>query len=429
MDKRGDSFLSEVTKHVRSKEAKKFIRAELEDHLNEAKNSLKEKGFNNVEAENKAVEQMGSPILLGEKLNKLHRPMIDWWLIILLIIIMGLSFTPVLSLWSTEHTDMSYILRSRIFTVVLGLAIVFGMMRFDYRKLEKYGWVFYLFGVLLLLSLLLFPTHVLNGELVIINGFFTIRSFMALPFLFLAWASFFNNSKLKVWQFVLLFLLSLYLFLVMANFPVTCIYISMVFVMLWWSKLVKKKILLITVLSFFFAGWIIWGNLETYQLDRIMAFLNPENYATEEGYMYLVNREMITSAGWFGTTGLEEFTHQAHTDFVLASLIYDYGYLFAIMLVFVLSLFVTRMFIIANGIQHHFAKLLLVGAITLFVVPVVYNVGMTLGLLPIISISLPFISYGEMPTLFNTFLMGISLSIFRRKSLLIGEVHKGKKNV
>lgn len=72
---------------------------------------------------------------------------------------------------------------------------------------------------------------------------------------------------------------------------------------------------------------------------------------------------------------------------------------------------------IAYKINDGYGKLLLVGGVTLFVFHFVYNVGMILGILPRVSISLPFISYGLIPTLFHAFIMGIVLSVYRRKDI------------
>ncbi|MCZ0874944.1 FtsW/RodA/SpoVE family cell cycle protein [Peribacillus sp. AS_2] len=420
MKKRQDSFLKEVTNHIKSKEAKKFIATELEFHLEKSKNTWKEKGLNEIDAEDKAVEQMGSPIKIGQELNKLHRPRIDWLMVILLVTTMGLGFLPIVSLGNAGFMDVNHFLRNKVIFVILGAAVAFGMMMIDYRKLEKQGWLFYTIGVIILLIINFFSNTIINAAAFVRIGSITIESFMAVPFFFLSWTSFFNNSRLKVWYLGSLFLLSFYLFLTVASISTVFIYTIMVFVMLWWSKVDKKNALIITVVPIclsMIGGLFIWSSIEDYQKERLLGYLNPENYANGAGYTYLHLKELISTAGWFGTTENKEFIESAHTDLVFASLTYYYGYLFATILVFILSLFTARMIVISYKINNHYGKLLLVGGIALYVAQFIYNVGMTLGLFPITSISLPFISYGLMPTLFNAFLMGIVLSVYRRKDL------------
>lgn len=410
MNKKGERFLKEVTNHIKSKEAKDLVATELDFHLKQAKNMWIEKGLSEEVAEDKAVEQMGSPIKLGRELNKLHKPKIDWFLLILLVAAMGLGFLPIVALGHTND-----LLLNKVIFVILGIATAIGMMLLDYRKLERLGWLFYTTGVLILLTIKCFPSGYVNGEALIKIGPITIDCLMTIPFFFLAWASFFNNSRLKFMHLLMLYVFSLYLFLTTSILVPIFIYITMVFVMLWWSKLGKKTAWLITmlpILPFIIRDLFSWSAVKEYRIARILGFLNPEH-----DLWYLRLKEAMSSAGWFGTYGNIKSIPAAHTDFVFASLTYYYGYVLALVLVIILSLFAVRIMNIAYKINDGYGKLLLVGGVTLFVVHFICNVGMILGLLPRVSISLPFISYGLVPTLFHAFIMGIVLSVYRRKDM------------
>ncbi|HDR5274099.1 TPA: FtsW/RodA/SpoVE family cell cycle protein [Bacillus thuringiensis] len=382
MNQKGERFLKEVTNHIKSKEAKDLVATELDFHLKQTKNMWIEKGLSEEVAEDKAVEQMGSPIKLGQELNKLHKPKVDWFLIGLLVAAMGLGFLPVIAL---GHADL---LMNKVIFVILGVTTAIGMMLFDYRKLERLGWLFYTIGVLILLMIKCFPTASLNGEPLLKIGSVIIDCLMTIPFFFLGWASFFNNSRLKFIHLLMLYLFSLYLFLTTSTLLPLFIYITMVFVMLWWSKLGKKTAWLITILPIvplIIRDLLSWSAVKEYRMARILGMLNPEHEL-----WYLRLKEAMSSAGWFGTYENIKSIRAAHTDFVFASLTYYYGYVLALVLVVILSLFVI-----------HF----------------ICNVGMTLGILPRVSISLPFISYGLIPTLFHAFIMGIVLSVYRRKDI------------
>ncbi|MBJ8152317.1 MULTISPECIES: FtsW/RodA/SpoVE family cell cycle protein [Bacillus cereus group] len=409
MNKKGERFLKEVTNHIKSKEAKDLVATELDFHLKQTKNMWIEKGLSEEVAEDKAVEQMGSPIKLGQELNKLHKPKVDWFLIGLLVAAMGLGFLPVIAL---GHADL---LMNKVIFVILGVTTAIGMMLFDYRKLERLGWLFYTIGVLILLMIKCFPTASLNGEPLLKIGSVIIDCLMTIPFFFLGWASFFNNSRLKFIHLLMLYLFSLYLFLTTSTLLPLFIYITMVFVMLWWSKLGKKTAWLITILPIvplIIRDLLSWSAVKEYRMARILGMLNPEH-----DLWYLRLKEAMSSAGWFGTYENIKSIRAAHTDFVFASLTYYYGYVLALVLVVILSLFAVRIMNIAYKINDGYGKLLLVGGVTLFVIHFICNVGMTLGILPRVSISLPFISYGLIPTLFHAFIMGIVLSVYRRKDI------------
>ncbi|OJE39015.1 cell division protein FtsW [Bacillus proteolyticus] len=415
MNKKGERFLKEVTNHIKSKEAKDLVATELDFHLKQTKNMWMDKGVSEEIAEDKAVEQMGSPIKLGRELNKLHKPKVDWFLLMLLVAAMGLGFLPVIA-----FGYMNDLLMNKVISVVLGIATVVVMMLLDYRKLERLGWLFYTIGVLILLILNCFPSVRVAGEPLIKIGPVAISRLMAVPFFFLAWASFFNNSRIKVIHLVALYLFSLYLFLIGSALSTMFIYIVMVFGMLWWSRLGKKKATIITAVPiclFIFGVFSYWPSVKSYHWPTFLAYINPERDARGAGFMYIRLKEVMSSAGWFGTYGDTKFIPTADTDFVFASLTYYYGYVLALILILILSLFVVRLVAISYKINDRYGKLLLVGGMTLFVVQFIYNVGMILGLLPIASISLPFISYGLTPTVFHALLMGIVLSVYRRKDI------------
>ncbi|MGE1046183.1 FtsW/RodA/SpoVE family cell cycle protein [Bacillus sp. GMs2/1] len=410
MNKKGERFLKEVTNHIKSKEAKDLVAAELNFHLKQAKNMWMDKGLSEEVAEDKAVEQMGSPIKLGRELNKLHKPKVDWFLLILLVAAMGLGFLPVLVFGYTND-----VIINKVIFVILGVVTAIGMMLLDYRKLERMGWLFYIIGVVVLLILYCFPNASMIGESLIQIGPIAIDCLMAVPFFFLAWASFFNDSRLKFMHLLMLYVFSLYLFSTISILLPIFIYITMVFVMLWWSKLGKKTAWLITILPilpFIVRDLFSWSAVKEYRIARILGFINP---AHDQWDLRL--QEAMSSAGWFGTYGNIKSIRAAHTDFVFASLTYYYGYVLALVLVVILSLFAVRIMNIAYKINDGYGKLLLVGGVTIFVIHFICNVGMTLGILPRVSISLPFISYGLIPTLFHAFIMGIVLSVYRRKDI------------
>ncbi|MFJ5768697.1 FtsW/RodA/SpoVE family cell cycle protein [Psychrobacillus sp. NPDC093180] len=418
------SYLMEVQNQIRSKEAKEFVSAELNYHITAMKSEWINKGLNEEDSEEKAVKQMGNPITLGQRLNKLHRPKVDWLTIILLVITLGLSFLPMLSLgnyFSDEAMSMGYYAKHKMIFVLLGGFVAFGMMMVDFRKLEKQGWLFYGIAMIILLLLAFFPSDMINGLPIIIIGSLRIESLMAIPFLFLAWASIFNDKRVKIWQMGILVIIPCYFLFKMPSISTIYIYGVMVLVMFCWSQFSRKTILssLIFLISFFLIiGFIFWKASATYQKSRLQAFLNPEQYADTFGYMILYIREILSKAGWFGNAMSTEFIPTPHADFVFVNLTSYFGWIFAITLVFILSLFIVRIIVIARKVHHSYGKFLLIGAVALYSVQLVTNIAMMLGFLPMISMSLPFISYGLMPTLFNAFLIGVVLSVYRRKDLV-----------
>ncbi|AMQ06403.1 FtsW/RodA/SpoVE family cell cycle protein [Sporosarcina psychrophila] len=414
MGKRRLSFLNEVRDQIKSREAKDFVEIELDYHIKEAKSHLLTKGIDETEAEEKAVGQMGSPVMLGQQLNKLHRPKVDWLTVVLLITTMGIGFLP---LFSLGYMNNGHFAIYKIIFVLLGAGGALGLMLINYRELEKLGWLFYTIGVLVLIMIKALSKGFVFGTSVVEIGPVTIESVMSIPFFFLAWASFINNKRLKIWHLGMLFVLSFYLLFTIPSTSTAYIYTVMVFAMVWWSKYSRKTILVITILtssSFIIFGLILWPLLAFYQKLRLLEFINPEKYPTATT-LYI--KERMSQAGWFGNSMNKETIVDAHTNFVFVSFTYHYGWLFGIALVVLLSLFASRIVVVLRKIKDPYGKLLLIGAIALYTIQFVSNIGMSLGYFPMISMSLPFISYGLMPILLNAFLIGVVLSVYRRKDL------------
>ncbi len=410
------SFLAEVTRQISSKEAKANVEKELSYHLQEAKKYWLDKGLTDIEAEEKAVKKMGDPFQLGAKMNKLYRPKVDWLLLLLLVTVMILGFLPVLSMDSSQAELQDSFIRNRIIFGLLGIALAIGIMYFDYRKLKRWGWAFYLIGIAILYGLRLFPSYTINGEPYIaipMLGLF--NCWIALPFFLLAWAQFFQNKKLKIWQLFLLFIYSFYLFLMVPDLAISFIYGMTVLIMLWWSHLGKKTIVFITTMVsstvlLGVAAINFYGN--EYHNERFI----PDNFADEPGFIYVQLKEQITGAKWFGNSANQASPLQdAYTDFALVGVTSHFGYAATTAVLLTLLLFVIRMGAIAIGTRNSYGKLLVVGALAIFSLQFFFNITKTFGIFPIISISLPFISYGWMPTILNAFLIGIVLSVYRRK--------------
>ena len=420
-----ERFLAVVTGQIRSREARIHVEKELNYHLKETKKYWIDKGMTDIEAEEKAVKQMGDPQKLGVKMNKLHRPKADWLLLSLLAAVMALGILPILALDAEVYGEMrdSFLQKKSIFGLA-GLALAVCIMFFDYRKLQKWGWAFFLIGTAILYGLRWFPNTFSNGEPnFYIPGLGALNCWAALPFFFLAWAQFFQDKRIKAWQLILLFVYSLYLFLMIPNLSITFIYGMMVMIMLWWSHLSKRIVFSLTAGIFTLgtagiASLYLFGR--QYQIQRVEAFIDPNQYANGAGYMYVQLRERMLEASWFGETVKQlKPIPDLHTDYALVGLTSHFGYAASIIVMIVLLLFVIRMGAMTVGVKSRYAKLLVVGAVALFSLQFFYNIAMIFGMVPIISMSLPFISYGGIPTIFNAFLIGVVLSVYRRKQFAV----------
>ncbi len=167
-----------------------------------------------------------------------------------------------------------------------------------------------------------------------------------------------------------------------------------------------------------------WNFLHDYQRGRILTLLDPEKDPLGKGFHIIQSTIAIGSGGLFGkgwgqgTQAQLEFIPERHTDFVLAVLGEEFGLAGNIVLLLLYSLFIGRGLIIAANAPTVFTRLL-AGAITLiFFTYAFVNIGMVSGILPVVGVPLPLISYGgtALVTLFIG--IGILMSIHKHRMLV-----------
>jgi rod shape determining protein RodA len=172
------------------------------------------------------------------------------------------------------------------------------------------------------------------------------------------------------------------------------------------------------------AAPVVWINMHNYQKQRVLTFLDPEKDPLGSGYHIIQSKIAIGSGGlfgkgWFnGTQSQLDFLPERHTDFIFAVLSEEFG-LVGVLLLLSLYLFVIlRGLYIASQAQETFGRLLAGSLILVFFVYLFVNTGMVSGLLPVVGVPLPLVSYGgtSLVTLMAGF--GILMSIHTHRKLL-----------
>jgi rod shape determining protein RodA len=173
------------------------------------------------------------------------------------------------------------------------------------------------------------------------------------------------------------------------------------------------------------AGWVLWTfGMHDYQRRRVLTFLDPERDPLGAGYHIIQSKIALGSGGVYGKGWLNgtqshlEFLPERSTDFIFAVFGEEFGLIGALLLLAFYLLLITRGLYITTRAQDTFTRLL-AGSITLtFFVYVFVNTGMVSGLLPVVGVPLPLISYGgtSMVTLMAGF--GILMSIHTHRRLL-----------
>jgi rod shape determining protein RodA len=165
----------------------------------------------------------------------------------------------------------------------------------------------------------------------------------------------------------------------------------------------------------------IYGKLALYQQKRIDTFLNPENDPLSAGYNVIQAKVALGSGGLFGKGFLEgsqtqlNFIPAQWTDFIYCVPAEEFGFLGAF---FILGLFAYLLYKgtnIASTVKSRYASIVAIGVVSVFASHIVINIGMVMGIMPVIGVPLPFLSYGGSFLLTSLSLIGLLLNIYANR--------------
>ncbi len=169
---------------------------------------------------------------------------------------------------------------------------------------------------------------------------------------------------------------------------------------------------------------LLWMNLHNYQRQRVLTFLNPESDPLGAGWNIIQSTTAIGSGGVWGKGWLQgtqsqlEFLPERHTDFIVAVLGEEFGLMGMLVVLVLYLMIVTRGLWLAAGAHDTFGRLLGGSIILTFFIYVFVNVGMVSGILPVVGVPLPLVSYGGTSSVTLLAGFGILMSIHGHRRLL-----------
>lgn len=198
-----------------------------------------------------------------------------------------------------------------------------------------------------------------------------------------------------------------------------------IFALMALAKGVRKKVVAVSVAIFLisapFVGSIVWDGLKDYQKKRITAFLKQSDEADGENYHLTQSKVAVGSGGFFGkgylkgTQGPFRFLPEKHTDFVFAVFAEEWGFAGSFLLLVAYLVLLMRGLHTAEKAKDEFGRLAALGITFMFSFYCFVNIGMTLGLMPVVGIPLPFMSYGGTALVSNLMAVGILINIKARR--------------
>jgi rod shape determining protein RodA len=356
----------------------------------------------------------------------------DWITFFIIIILTTLGIITIFSatrppLGIGEHKPF-YL--KQIIWLFISIIALFLIIIFDYSWFYKTSYPLYIIGIIALLIATFVGKTTMGAQRWIDVGLFSFQpsEFFRVAFI-IAFSTYLTNIKiltnLNLLKGLFLFLIIPIVLLLKQPDLGTAVLLTTIFMSLSLIKGVSKKIIIaviaLSILSVPFLGHIFWEGLRDYQKNRIIAFIDPD--VDPAGIGYHINQSKITigsgsliGKGYLrGTQGPLRFLPEKHTDFIFSVFAEEWGFIGSLfMLLLYLALFL-RGIDTAMKSKDEFGKLVAIGITIMFLMYFFVNIGMTLGMMPVVGVPLPFVSYGGTALLSNFIAAGMLINIRMRR--------------
>jgi rod shape determining protein RodA len=360
----------------------------------------------------------------------------DW---LLIVVVSALSAIGVLLVWSATQPSLQAAganphtyMKKQLLWVVIGLILMFVVSFIDSRRLRS--WTPFVYGATVLGLLAVFATHAVNGAHAWINlpgGFQVEPSEFAKIALILALATVFTQSRWRGTPGLRSVLLALAcaapLVALVVKEPALGVALVLAAVTATMIVLSGTKLRIIAALAVILGGVaaLVGGThlLKSYQLTRFTSFLHPSADLAGAGYNAAQAKIAVGSGGMFGT-GLfhgsivaGNYVPAQQTDFIFTVAGEELGFVGTITIVVLLGIVIVRAIRIAARADDLFGVLIASGVAIWFAFQSFVNIGMTIGIMPITGLPLPFVSYGGSAIFADMIAIGMLQSVRRHHSV------------
>ena len=344
---------------------------------------------------------------------------------VLAILFMGLL---ILYSASTKYYSQNMVFRQAVW-ILVGVIFLFIILRIDYQRFISVSYFAYGISIFLLILVLFFGEARGGAHRWIRLGGFNLQpSELAKLTLVLALSLYIGRRKNDVTKIGFLFgvcclvLPAFFLILVEPDLGGALLLIPLTLAMLFVAG-AKIRHLIAIILAGLGSLPFFWQFLKDYQKARLFVFINPNMDPLGSGYTIIQSKIAIGSGGllgkgWLsGTQNQLNFLPERHTDFIFSVVGEEWGFFGALILIFLYILIVYRGIKIIETTPDEYGRLIATGFITLFSLQVIINIGMTIGFLPIVGLTLPLISYGGSSIISTLVYIGFLLNIGMRRPL------------
>ncbi|WP_321372310.1 rod shape-determining protein RodA [uncultured Desulfuromusa sp.] len=352
----------------------------------------------------------------------------DWVLLFTVLVLAGAGIINLFSATSSLHSMATPLYLKQLLWLSGGVTIALIICLFDYRHLEHFAVHFYGLSVGMLIYVLLVGKTAMGAARWIDLGFFNVQPgevikiaiILLLARIFAKTANPFGYNLSELWGPALWLLLPVVLILKEPDLGTAAMVIFIAVTMLLFAGIKRGTLICLGILGVLVAvaGWF---GLHDYQRARIRTFMNPEADPLGSGYHIIQSKIAVGSGGFWGkgfiqgTQSQLSFLPERHTDFAFSVFAEEWGFAGSFTLLFLYLFLIVWGLYIARRAADRFGLFLAVGVTAMIFWHIVVNLGMVIGLLPVVGVPLPLFSYGGTSMVTTMIGVGLLLNVSMRR--------------
>lgn len=352
----------------------------------------------------------------------------DWVLLLTVLLLAGVGIANLFSATANWNSTATPLYLKQLLWLSGGVLIALIVCLFDYRHLEHFAVHFYGLSVSLLVYVLLLGKTSMGATRWISLGFFNLQPgevikiaiILLLARIFAKTANPIGYGLFELWKPALWLLVPVVLILKEPDLGTAMMVIFIAATMLLFAGLKRG-----TLIGLGFIGVLVavagWFGLHDYQRARIRTFLNPEADPLGSGYHIIQSKIAVGSGGLFGkgfiqgTQSQLSFLPERHTDFAFSVFAEEWGFAGSFVLLFLYLFLIVWGLYVARRAADRFGLFLAVGVTAMIFWHIVVNLGMVIGLLPVVGVPLPLFSYGGTSMVTTMIGVGLLMNVSMRR--------------
>jgi len=352
----------------------------------------------------------------------------DWVLLFLVCLIAGIGILNLYSATSSWEAELTPVYVKQFYWLCIGLSIALALSLFDYRHLEYFAMPLYVVNIMLLLLVLVAGKTSMGATRWLNLGFFNLQpsELMKIMIIFVLARHYNHRDPLLGFDlrglltpFALLGVPTL-LIMKQPDLGTAMLVIFIAASIALFAGIQRRTLLTLGVLGIgaVYAGW---RMLHGYQKERILTFINPERDPLGSGYHIIQSKIAVGSGGFLGkgfmqgTQSQLSFLPERHTDFAFSVFAEEWGFSGSLILVLLYLLLVSWGIYVARRANDRFGMYIALGVTAMLFWHIVVNLGMVIGLLPVVGVPLPLFSYGGTSMVTTMVGVGLLLNISMRR--------------